>query len=122
MLLDSDFIEHVDSLRDLTGNDRIKRMNQIRNYARFCLSQKKCVNPSSWNAFTPEERFIIEEYNKRLLEAERAYRNLFPKDLQIGLFTNFYKNCEKLGSTLKPKKPIINNTTNILQLYDEQFV
>lgn len=71
--------EHLDSLRDLTGNDRIKRMNQIRNYARFCLSQNKCVNPSSWNAFTPEERFIIEEYNKRLLEAEELIEIFFLK-------------------------------------------
>lgn len=71
------------------------RINQIRNYARFCLSRTKHVNPYNWDAFTPEERMFYEKYNDTLDEI---------KHLKIGLFTHFYEQGLKAGSTLKPAK------------------
>lgn len=109
--LDSAYWPH-DVLKDLTGEARTKRLNKIRNYARFCISKNRMVNPGSWEAFTPEEKMIIGFYNDKIQELHRIRFKIIEEitPTKVGLFRHFYENGEKVGSTLKCKpKPVVND-------------
>lgn len=112
--------DEYDSLDYLTGKERLIKLNKIRNYARFCLAKNRYVNPSSWKAFTPEERMFIELYNAKRFELEDITRRICADivPIKVGLFRHFYENGEKVGSTLKRK---IKNEKRAVNITEESI-
>jgi len=112
--------DEYDSLKYLTEKERLTKLNKIRNYARFCLTKNRYINPSSWKAFTPEERMFIELYNKKLQALEVATRKMMSDiiPIKVGLFRHFYENGEKVGSTLKRK---IKNEKRAVNITEESI-
>lgn len=123
--LEFDDLAEYDALQDLTGRERLIKLNKIRNYARFCIIQLKYVCPSSWTAFTPEEKMFIEVYNQKLKALEIATRKIMDEIIPVkaGLLRHFYENGEKVGSTLKRKvkneKTIINITAESIESWTD---
>jgi len=72
--------------------------NRSRNYVRYKVSRNLPIDVqlSHYDLLTPEEKFLIENYNDMI-------RNI--RTLKMAFFQNFYENCPKVGCTLKRKKP-----------------
>lgn len=88
-------------IQDLTPEEIVKIKNKSRNYVRYQMSRNRTVGlvysqKQKWlKILTPGEIEIIEMYHTRLAAL---------RQLKMAFFSEFYKNCEVVGCTLKRKQ------------------
>lgn len=97
IMLGKDDKRRIINIPSLSKDEKVKLVNKFRNYIRYKVIKTSYIGElqreSSLKILTPEEKFLLEQYNIH----HQAFHNYRQHFLEV-----FYQKGAEVGSTLKP--------------------